>query len=296
VIASGFAIRFVCVGAQKAGTTSLHDALATHPAVVLPEQKETKFFSEDDAYARGVEYYHRTYFANAPAGATAGEIDPEYLYLPGAPARLYEYAADLKLIVMLRDPVDRAYSHYLMSVRRGFERHSFEEAIELEPDRLERSPFHRVHFSYVDRGFYARQVRRYLDLFPWEQFHFMFLEDFVGSFPREMNRLCEFLGVERHEWPGRPPSSNPAVTPRVMWLSRLLHSHGRLKRAAKRVFKDDGPVATLARRVREDNLVPFEPESLAAETRARLAARYREATKELEELIGRDLGHWVGAG
>lgn len=134
---------FFIVGVQKAATTSLHNYLLYHPEIYLPAQKETKFFVDDKRYAKGIDYYEKTYFSDWNSQPAVGEIDPDYIYFQNALERisLHINISATKFIFIFRNPVDRAFSHYLMTYRRGFEPLSFEDATEQEPNRIKKTIF-----------------------------------------------------------------------------------------------------------------------------------------------------------
>lgn len=206
---------FVIVGAQKAGTTSLYKYLITHPQVVGASWKELHFF--DIAYHRGVAWY-RSHFPRRRALETladqlgrpviTGESSPYYLFHPHALRRLAEHVPDTKLIVLLRDPVTRAYSHYQHQVRRGREALSFEEAIEREPERLrgeqERmladesyDSFNYRQFSYLARGIYIDQLRELCSRFPASRVLVLKSETFFEQTQVVYDRVTDFLGLSR---------------------------------------------------------------------------------------------------
>ena len=120
---------FLCVGAQKSGTSLLYRLLNQHPEIYLAKGKEIHFFNRDENYNKGIEWYSE-HFAGSEDYKRVGEVTPDYNYVPTVPGRIYKtLGKDIKLIFMLRNPVDRAYSNYWMSFRRGHERFSFEKAI-----------------------------------------------------------------------------------------------------------------------------------------------------------------------
>ena len=123
-------IDFLCIGAQKAGTTTLHDILSQHPNLCLPVKKETHFFSNEELFSKGKKHYSK-YFIKYEDYDFFGEVDPEYSYCKDSAKRIYDMFGELKIIFIMRDPVERAYSNYLMTKRRGLEPHSFEDAIEV---------------------------------------------------------------------------------------------------------------------------------------------------------------------
>jgi len=193
----------VIIGAQKCGTSSLHNYLTQHPDVIAPLRKEVHYF--DLNYARG-EGWYRAHFGRLDEPGLNIDSSPYYLFHPLVPQRLHALLPGAKLIVLLRDPVRRAYSHYWHERDKGRERLSFEEAIEAEPARidpeaerlasgqLERSREHQMH-SYLARGRYAEQLERWLALFPRPQLLVLRFEDFVREPLAGLNAARAFLGL-----------------------------------------------------------------------------------------------------
>ena len=143
---------FLCVGAQKAGTTTLYDILKQHPEICLPVEKETHFFNKEARYLKGVTWWLKRCFSNYNNEKILGDITPEYLFFKKVPNRIFNtLGRDIKIIIIVRDPVARAYSQYLMSVTRGFEHLSFDDAIKIESTRIKDNKFNYNHFSYINR-------------------------------------------------------------------------------------------------------------------------------------------------
>jgi|tagenome__1003787_1003787.scaffolds.fasta_scaffold20905451_2 hypothetical protein len=208
---------FVIVGAQKAGTTSLYAYLTAQPDVLPATAKEVHFFDSCE-WDRGAQTY-RAYFptrarvrlrsAMRSRPTLTGEATPYYLYHPLAPERLAATAPQTKVIILLRDPVERTLSHYWHEVRGGREHLPLRAALEAEPARLRGREEalqngapqcrHRDHqvFSYVDRSRYSRQVGRYLALFPREQVLVLRSELLFGDDAETIERLAEFLRLPR---------------------------------------------------------------------------------------------------
>jgi len=195
---------FICVGAQKSGTTLLHDILKQHNQVFLPKKKETKFFQLDEKYNHGLDYYQSEFFKNAKSSQTLGEIDPDYMYFDYIPERIYQtLGQNIKIIFILRDPAKRAFSHYLMSKKKGFETLSFEEAIKIEKKRLliddsqeELYKSAKHNFSYIDRGYYTKQINRFLKFFPKENMLFLhFEEDLIANRKKTIASILEFINI-----------------------------------------------------------------------------------------------------
>ena len=205
---------FIIIGAQRCGTTSLYRYLCTHPAIGRAAKKEVHFF--DNSFKKSINSY-RIYFQTffykyyrqqiSHQALLTGEASPYYLFHPLAPHRISQSLPRVKLIVLLRNPVDRAYSHYWHEVRRGKETLSFEEAIEREPERLwgqrERLIFHdgayysatHQHFSYLARGIYVDQLSVWQRLFPKEQFLILRSEEFYADPATTLNRIFAFLNL-----------------------------------------------------------------------------------------------------
>ena len=205
---------YLIIGAQRAGTTSLHRYLVQHPAVrTMLRTKGVHFF--DTNYGRGIDWYASRFptrlygwYVRRRHGAElrTGEASPYYVFHPQVPYRVARHLPDAKLILLLRDPVQRAYSHYQHEVARGFETLSFEQAIEAEPERLagERErllaePFYNSfahqHHSYLARGHYDDQLATWRSLFPDRQLLVLTSERFFGDPDRTFRRVLEFLGL-----------------------------------------------------------------------------------------------------
>lgn len=207
---------YLIIGAQKAGTTTVYDNLIKHPGVLPCDIKEVHFF--DRNWKKGVKWYkaHFPYSTslkerdNQGNALITGEGSPYYLYHPLVPERVKQTVPNTKFIVVLRNPVERAYSHYQHEVRKGREPLSFEEAIEAESRRLagEESKiisnpgylsFAHQHHSYVSRGFYATQLKSWFKVFPKEQFFILTNEDLANDFSRIFEDLQAFLGLPTFE-------------------------------------------------------------------------------------------------
>lgn len=197
---------FLIIGAQKCGTTSLFYYLSQHPDLNIPKEKEIHFF--DLEYDKGVEWYY-SLFPKKQFLKTklTGEASPYYLFHPLVPERVVKYLPKVKIIVLLRNPVDRAYSHFMHQKKlKNEDINSFEEAIELENIRTDEDemklingeieislPFRR--YSYLKRGLYFKQISHWLQYFPIDQFYFIKSEDFFQNTEYELIQLCSFLGV-----------------------------------------------------------------------------------------------------
>jgi hypothetical protein len=221
---------FLVIGAARSGTTSLYRYLTDHPCIAPALRKEIHFF--DLQFARGSTWYRaqfpsRLYLrytrARHGADALAGEASAYYMFHPWCPARVAATIPGVKLIALLRNPVDRAYSHYHLQVRKGREPLSFEEAVDGEEERLageqERmladpgyASFNHRRYSYLARGRYAEQLERWMKLFPEDRLLVLRTEDLEEDPGKVLGQALRFLGVP--DWaPARFAKHNRAAYP-----------------------------------------------------------------------------------
>ncbi|MEC7520528.1 MAG: sulfotransferase [Myxococcota bacterium] len=187
---------FLIVGAQKCGTTSLHRHLAAHPDIYMPGAKELEFFSSDERFERGLDWYLDTYFEAGRSAAVRGEASTHYMMrVPEVPERIHDTLPDVKLIAILRNPIERAYSHFRMSVMRGQESREFEEAIEACLALPEDAPPD-VQHDYVRFGEYGRILGAYLDRFPASRIHVVLTEDLARAPAETVAGVYRYLGVD----------------------------------------------------------------------------------------------------
>ena len=207
---------FLIPGVQRGGSTALYMYLTEHPAIEPALFKEIHFF--DQRYAEGLLWYRRHFPSTDDAERVrrqtgldmmTGESSPYYLFHPLAPGRIAESLPRIRSVIVLRDPVARAYSHYHHAVSLGWEKRTFEEAIDLEPERLagevERivadpgyDGFRYRHFSYVARGEYVDQLDRWFGLFPREDVLLVKGEDLFADPVAGLNAVFGFLGLPPH--------------------------------------------------------------------------------------------------
>lgn len=199
---------FLIIGTQKGGTTSLYHYLTQHPNVKAAAVKEVHYF--DEQFDQGFDWYMRHFPSGLTASDITGEASPYYLFHPQTPGRVHQMLPDIKLIVLLRDPVRRAYSHYQMMVRRGLEHLPFQEAlqeesarVDAEYDRMTQDPGYSSancsNFSYLKRGLYAEQLERWFQYFPREKFLIMDSETLFRDAAGCCRKVWPFLGLPAWE-------------------------------------------------------------------------------------------------
>lgn len=194
---------FIIIGVQRAGTTALHSYLCFHPQVVPSIRKEVHFF--DRFYGRGERWYHTMFPSprQLEGGKVTFETTPAYIYNPDIAARIHRYDPRMKLILMLRNPVDRAFSAWnrLDWPRYGYT--SFDEMVQRELPKIERDKLYfasKGQPTYLQRGLYRMQIERYFALFPRDQL--LILEN--GEMRRDtagtLRKIAQFVGLPDHSW------------------------------------------------------------------------------------------------
>ncbi len=300
---------FIIGGAMKSATTTLHNILAQHSEVFIPNG-EIHFFSVDDiAQHRG--FFHRygsqwafhdydlyfdeyrnwyeSFFEEASPGQIVGEDSTVYLPSAKAPPRIAELLPDVHLIFLLRDPVDRAYSHYWHSLRTGRETYTFEEALQYGNEAI------------LTRGFYRQQLGRYFQLFPESQITILIFQDFVNSIQDRIDELCHTLGLSHSiNLSTIETQRNQTRVPRwprlLAWQNRVFRSrnarhpqyHLPNTTTDSRTFRDR--VLDKANQwLRNLNMRNRSPAPMDPETKSFLQKLYARENRGLSELIGVDL-------
>lgn len=290
---------FYVVGAQKAGTTTLHDWLTLHPSVCLPTIKETHYFRDEEKYKQGLDWY-LDWFENGKANSVFGEVDPEYMYFPEAVERMREVLSESKFIFVFRNILERAYSHYQMSQRRGYEDKPFHMALLAEESRLNDSQtlFSRIHHSYFSRGCYSRQVLRFIESFPDSKFMFIKFDDLFAndkSFDVYAN-VCRFVGVDVPDknLQFREKQSNPASEPRFLYLRDLLYGKSGFKKVLGKLIpskKIKLKIALMLDRANQTK-IKSKNDNWRGTVPNEFWDRANKEIESLEKLVNLDLSDW----
>jgi hypothetical protein len=255
---------FIIIGVARAGTTSLYNYLIEHPNIGPAAKKEVHFF--DYHYQKGMSWYRghfpysmRKYYEEniRKLDFITGEASPYYMYHPYAPERVAKALPQVKMIVLLRNPIERAFSHYAWEVSWGNETLSFEEAIDCEEERIQQDlpilahhyGHNHQHFSYISRGLYADQLETWFKFFPKNQFLLLKSEDMYREPAAIYKQAIEFLGV-------------PYVVPKG--LAKEYKQYNQPKQASNSKVK------------------------LNPATRERLVEYYKPHNERLSALLGRD--------
>ncbi len=202
-------IDFVIGGTQKGGTSALNYVLQQHPQICMPySKKELHYFDDDKHFRRRPAYWrYHAHFLPESQHRIIGEATPIYMYWNAAPYRIWSYNPNIKWILVLRNPIERAFSAWNMETKRGKEHLPFKDAVEQEVRRCrEALPAQHRIFSYIDRGFYAHQVRRIHNIFGEKNCRVILNEDLRANHKETVATVLEFLNVDSSTVP--PPSSS----------------------------------------------------------------------------------------
>lgn len=291
---------FIIIGAAKSGTTALYHYLKQHPQIYLSPIKETEFFAfeGDELNFKGpgdlpratitnfVDY--QAQFQSVVNEVAIGEASPVYIYSSKAPERIKNYLPDVKLIAILREPIARAYSQYLMFIRDQREPlRDFAQAIEEEKNRREQG--WAWGWRYLELGFYYTQLKRYFDIFNSEQIRVYLYDDLQDNPTRVIKDICTFLNVDTKFSPDMSFKPNISGVPQ----NKLLHSFLRNPNVFKDLLKPFLS-AKLRKRLRLNlqNSNLSKPE-LKPEVKEQLLPIFREDILQLQDLIQRDLSPWL---
>jgi hypothetical protein len=306
---------FLIIGAYKSGTTSLVDYLGQHPGIFLPDLQEPNYFAfspEVVASAVGnkpeIEWegvYRRprarnlaqyeSLFVDAPATAVVGECSPEYLRNPVASGRIQAELPGVKLLAILRNPVERTLSDYSARVRDSLETESLEVVIDRSMATAEAAPQAAVnseslnakgYYDYLETGFYGRQLRRYIETFPSAQLKVLLTEDLRDG--AGLREAAVWLGVDPDWQPDVSGTRNVSGAPR----NKAVATAYKLRRQLRPWLKPIVPDA-LQRRVDGVLAKGLERQSMAPETRAKLIEIFRPDIELLARLLDRDLSAWL---
>jgi hypothetical protein len=272
---------FLGIGVLRGGTTWLHELLASHPDVYVPTRRKEIFFF-DLYYERGLEWYEGLFPPAAEAGRyrALGEVTPTYIYRPYGPGRIAGVPSITKLILMLRNPLDRVYSHYGLLVKNGQCSEPFEAFLSDRPDMIQ-------------NGFYSQNLRNYYHYFDRDQILVLIYELATTDVPKTKETLARFLGVAAERFP------LDAGTKRVnrSYLPRARFAYALARKVAWDYLRHKwnldwvvnwGKQLGIERLFGEAGPLP----SMKGETRRYLKEIYQEEIRELESLLQIDLECW----
>ncbi|WP_013321036.1 sulfotransferase family protein [Gloeothece verrucosa] len=289
---------FLIIGAAKAGTTALHSYLQQHPQIYMTPEKETNFFAfegkklnfqgtGDEAINKfsitDIINYEKV-FNQVKNEIAVGEACPLYLYSPEAAAKIKTYLPNVKLVIILRHPVSRAYANFLHLVRDDREPNKdFFQALQLESQRIKDN--WEWFWHYIQLGFYAQQLKRYYELFSSEQIQVYLYDDFLVEPIKIIQNIFDFVQVDKTFLPDLSIRPNKSGMPKNLLLHRFLTKPNPIKTLLKPLFP-----TSVRQKIQHQNLVT--PEICLASQKL-LLDLYREDILECQDLIGRKLSNWL---
>jgi len=305
---------FFVVGAAKSGTTTLSNWLDSHPEVYISPIKEPNFFSTDidislfePFYKKNTFFADTAYFSNRPLKKVhlsfirsnenynalfedvleekaIGECSTSYLYSELAAENIKKYQPDAKIIIILRNPVSRAFSHYLMALRFGYTSKKFLEEIEIDRKRLNKG--WGISRLYIELGMYSEQIKRYYNHFAPDKILILLNEELNNNTLQTFNKVCDFLNVSKinHIQLNR---YNEANIPKMPVFNRLVSRSG-LKFIVQKLVSDKFKDQVLKLLFSKSD-VPV----ISKSEKEFLLKIYKPDIISTSEIIGRDLNHWL---
>ncbi len=297
---------FLIIGAHKAGTTSLYHYLNQHPKVYLSPAKEPRFFSLSNCSGRfngpndpsnrcrftTLDSYQEL-FKDVKDEKAVGEASTLYLYDKDAPNNIFKYNKEMKMIVVLRNPIERAYSNYTYARQKGHEEiEDFSTALDREEERINNGWGALWH--YKQKGFYSQQLKRYYELFNESQLKVFLYDDLIHSPQKVVHDIYQFLSVDCDFEPDFSTKYNPSGVPTSMVVQRLIMlGKSKSLRSFRSVVKKMlglKKADTIWAGLQKANLneIPV----MSSETRDILRELYKHEILRLQTMIERDLSHW----
>lgn len=286
---------FLIVGAAKSGTTSLYYYLRQHPQIFMPSIKEANFFALNGVNLPlnglgDLEWYNSSIksldkylelFANVKNEIAVGEASPTYLHSPFAPKKIFEFNPDFRLIVILRNPADRAFSNFIHCRNNGLEKISnFRTALDLEKTRRDEGWF---WASYVHAGYYYKQLSLYYSTFPKENIKVILFEDFRDNTIETVEKVYSFLGVDETYLPKTDIIYNTGARPKQKLLEFFLYKPSLLLHLLHHLLPN------LLYKLRKISGIRTK---INIEDRNYLINLYSEDIRKLEKLLSMDLSSW----
>ncbi|MXV78421.1 hypothetical protein F4X73_12155 [Candidatus Poribacteria bacterium] len=289
-------IKLMIIGAQKSGTSSLLRYLAQHPDIYTHPQPEMTYFLQDHEYEKGYGQAYAKYFSKCPPDKTLIAKNVMVMCSEDRMQRIHEHNTEIHLVILLREPVSRAYSAYWWARRRGWENiKTFEAALEAEKQRINEDWFKWRQCAYKLNSTYVRHIETIMSLFDVKQVHCILTDELKVDAETVCQKLFDLIGVSSDFKPLVEEKHNQAAMPRSESFSFLftqfLASRNPLRRAIRKLVPDSAAYR-IRKAVLDINNKPFSPPPINPQTQQTLAAYFAPYNVQLGHLIGQDLSHW----
>ena len=285
-------VDFFIVGAPKAGTTSLYHYLSEHPQVEMSSQKEPDYFSDKAIHEQGM-YYNKnrvntldkyeSLFVQKES-VVYGEGSVSYLFYDNVAEDIKKYNPNAKIIIMLRNPIERAFSHYLMDYRLGLISDSFENII---AKKSKHKNAHLFYQQYIEVSKYAKQIQRYLDFFEKDNILFIDYEDFKNNLLETVDQVYNFLKISAEFAADINTKYNTFSMPKNKVI-RFIYSFGFIRKTLTFLF----PIY-LVKNIRDFLFKADKKPELLKETRSQLRIIFNDDIKKLEQVLSKDYSKWI---
>lgn len=289
-------IQLMIVGAQKSGTTSLLRYIGQHPDIYTHPQPEMTFFLQDHEYSRGYEWAYSKYFSKCPEDKYLVAKNVMVMCSSKRMQRIYDHNPAIQLVVLLREPVSRAYSAYWWARRRGWENiKTFEEALAAEETRLKEDWFKWRQCCYLHNSTYYPHIKNLISQFGQSQVHCVLTDELKDNSKNVCQKLFNLLNISTEFVPIAEERYNQSAMPRSekfgYLFTQFLSSQNLLKRMVRRLMPD-ATAFKLRKSVLKWNDKPFTPPHMNAKTLQQLKSHFKPYNHELSELLDLDLTHW----
>ena len=286
---------YLFIGAAKSATTTFFDILKKHEDIFVPKFKEPHFFNIDENYLKGLDWYKKTYFKDINNEPIIIDFTPTYLYYKLCAERIFDsLGPNVKFVIILRNPVDRAYSHYNHSKRDGHEVSSFEEAIKLENERIEKFRdkndfLSELRCSYISQGLYFEMISAYLKYFDLNNFFIInFESEVVQNLDQTFLKLSKFLKIDLSNL-DYEIHSNKSGKPKYKLLQNIITNNNLFRKILK-ILVPQKQRQIIRNKIKNFNKEDFVYLQLSEEKRRQLFEKYfRKDIMKLENLIGKKM-------
>jgi hypothetical protein len=269
---------FIIAGAEKSGTSSLVFYLSEHDSIYIPSVKEIYFFNNEENFKRGVEWYEK-WFSGWSGERAVGECTPLYMYDPTCSGKIHRMFPEMKLIFILRNPIDRAYSNYWHQIRGGKEFHTFEKSLEKKRKPIGKTKFYNRPYAYLDKGCYYLQLRRFTEKFTRDQMYVVIFDDLIDYPQKVLDKICSFLEVEpKKDYKSINVIKNKTSLPKSKYLQY----------AARKLFG----TSFIFKAISKINIGYEDYPRMDIETRKDLISFFSDDIDKLSTLTGLDFNLW----
>ena len=285
-------VDFFIVGAAKAGTTSLYSYLNKHPEIEMSTIKEPDYFSNEFIEKQSLYYkkesikslnkYHSLY--SDTKNLIRGEASVSYLFYEKVPKKIFKYNSRSKVIIMLRNPSDRAYSHYLMDKRLGFVRESFENIVHKKSTHKNSALFYQ---QYIELGQYSFQIKNYFDVFSKKNILIVDYDDFIYNSSEVLNKVCVFLNVENRSFSNTNKVYNK-YTNASNKLVKVLYTFRFLREFIGNFFSE-----SLKIKIQALFFTDEKKPTLNSEIQIYLKEYYKVELEKLSKLLNQNYSKWI---